>query len=121
MAVQPGLCGTWSETPKTGFLRTRLKWLYLSMMLPKDADSIANSEDPDLTAPVEAVVCRSALFAQTHLSGLGPEHNKTKKMIQACNDYWSWYLSSLVSLCHALYGYNAKMILSYQADGSRQT
>ena len=24
MAVQPGLCGTRSETPKTGFLRTRL-------------------------------------------------------------------------------------------------
>ena len=24
MAVQPGLCRTWSETPKTGFLRTRL-------------------------------------------------------------------------------------------------
>ena len=23
-AVQPSLCGTWSETPKTGFLRTRL-------------------------------------------------------------------------------------------------
>ena len=23
-AVQPGLCQTWSETPKTGFLRTRL-------------------------------------------------------------------------------------------------
>ena len=23
-AVQPGLCRTWSETPKTGFLRTRL-------------------------------------------------------------------------------------------------
>ena len=22
--VQTGLCGTWSETPKTGFLRTRL-------------------------------------------------------------------------------------------------
>ena len=22
VAVQPGLCGTWSETPKTGFLRT---------------------------------------------------------------------------------------------------
>ena len=27
MAVQPGLCGTWSETPKTGFLTTRLKLL----------------------------------------------------------------------------------------------
>ena len=25
VALQPGLCRTWSETPKTGFLRTRLK------------------------------------------------------------------------------------------------
>ena len=25
MVVQPGLCGTWSDTPKTGFLTTRLK------------------------------------------------------------------------------------------------
>ena len=25
VAVQPGLCQTWSETPKTGFLITRLK------------------------------------------------------------------------------------------------
>ena len=25
VVVQPGLCGTWSETPKTGFLVTRLK------------------------------------------------------------------------------------------------
>ena len=25
VAVQPGLCGTWSETPKTGFFTTRLK------------------------------------------------------------------------------------------------
>ena len=24
VAVQPGLCETWSETPKTGFLTTRL-------------------------------------------------------------------------------------------------
>ena len=29
MVVQPGLCGTWSETPKTGFLTTRLiYWFY---------------------------------------------------------------------------------------------
>ena len=26
MAVQPGLCRTWSETPKTGFLSTRLNY-----------------------------------------------------------------------------------------------
>ena len=25
VSVQPGLCWTWSETPKTGFLATRLK------------------------------------------------------------------------------------------------
>ena len=27
MAEQPGLCGTWSETPKAGFLTTRLIFL----------------------------------------------------------------------------------------------
>ena len=27
VAVQPGLCRTWSETPKTGFLTTRLKYI----------------------------------------------------------------------------------------------
>ena len=28
VTAQPGLCGTWSETPKTGFLTTRLKKLW---------------------------------------------------------------------------------------------
>ena len=31
VAVQPGLCRTLSETPKTGFLRTRLNYLYFQM------------------------------------------------------------------------------------------
>ena len=30
MVVQPGLCGTWSETPKTGFLTTRLIYCCIS-------------------------------------------------------------------------------------------
>ena len=30
VAVQPGLCRTWSETPKTGFLTTRLNYKYIS-------------------------------------------------------------------------------------------
>ena len=34
----------------------------------KDANGIANSEDPDQTAPLGAVGSGSALFAQTYLS-----------------------------------------------------
>ena len=37
-------------------------------MHPKDADGIANSEDPDQTAPLGAVWSGSALFAQICLS-----------------------------------------------------
>ena len=33
MAVQPGLCRTWSETPKTGFLVARLKEIYIHDVL----------------------------------------------------------------------------------------
>ena len=50
--VQPGLCQTWSETPKTGFLTTKLnfavktktqtKWFYHAVMPSKDEDGIAN-------------------------------------------------------------------------------
>ena len=36
-------------------------------MSPKDADRIANSADPDQTAPLGAVWSGSALFAQTYL------------------------------------------------------
>ena len=44
------------------------KRLYHRVMHPKDADSIANAEDPDQTAPLGAVWSGSALFAQTNLS-----------------------------------------------------
>ena len=37
-------------------------------MHPQDAEGIANSVDPDQTAPVEAVWSGSVLFAQTYLS-----------------------------------------------------
>ena len=38
-------------------------------MGPNDADGLANSVDPDQTAPVGAVWSGSALFAQAYLSG----------------------------------------------------
>ena len=42
-------------------------WLSHRVMSPVDADGIANSVDPDQTAPVGAVWSRSALFAQAYL------------------------------------------------------
>ena len=41
VAVQPGLRGTWSETPKTGFLTTRLIWFYPGVMPLKDLYEMA--------------------------------------------------------------------------------
>ena len=38
-------------------------WLYRRVMSPNDADGMANSVDPDQTAPLGAVWSKSALFA----------------------------------------------------------
>ena len=43
-------------------------WLYYSVMCPNNADKMANSVDPDQTAPLGAVWSGSALFAQAYLS-----------------------------------------------------
>ena len=43
-------------------------WLYYRVMSPNDADGMANSVDPDQTAPLGAVWSGSALFAQANLS-----------------------------------------------------
>ena len=40
-------------------------WLYHRVMSPNDADGMANSVDPDQTAPLGAVWSGSALFAHT--------------------------------------------------------
>ena len=42
--------------------------LYHRLMSPTDADGIANSVDPDQTAPLGAVWSGSVLFAQAYLS-----------------------------------------------------
>ena len=43
-------------------------WLYHTVMSPNDAERMANSVDPDQTAPLGAVWSGSALFAQAYLS-----------------------------------------------------
>ena len=45
-----------------------LIWILHRVMSPKDANGMANSVDPDQTAPVGAVLSGSILFAQTCLS-----------------------------------------------------
>ena len=44
------------------------RWRFLRVIHSKDAEGIANSVDPDQTAPLGAVWSESALFAQTCLS-----------------------------------------------------
>ena len=49
-------------------------------MSPNDADGMANSVDPDQTAPLGAVWSGSALFAQAYLSeNLGSLWKKNKQ------------------------------------------
>ena len=43
-------------------------WLYHRVMSPNDADGMANSVDPDQTAPLGTVWSGSALFAQAYPS-----------------------------------------------------
>ena len=59
-------------------------WLYHRVMSPNDADGMANSVDPDQTAPLGAVWSGSALFAQAYLSeNLGSLRYKTLRYIVA--------------------------------------
>ena len=43
-------------------------WLYHRVISPNDADGMANSVDPDQTAPLGTVWSGSTLFAQAYLS-----------------------------------------------------
>ena len=60
----------YSVTQKICCSRSKIwtKWLYHRVMSPNDADGMANSVDPDQTAPLGAVWSGSALFAQACLS-----------------------------------------------------
>ena len=43
-------------------------WLYHRVMSPNNTDGMANSVDPDQTAPLGAVWSGSALFVKAYLS-----------------------------------------------------
>ena len=56
----------YSDTPKHCCNHSKIwtMWLYYSVMSPNDAGGMANSADPDQTAPLGAVSSGSTLFAQ---------------------------------------------------------
>ena len=60
----------YSDTQKTfcNHFKILTMWLYHRVMSPTDADGMANSVDPDQTAPLGAVWSGSALFAHNCLS-----------------------------------------------------
>ena len=60
----------YSDTQKICFNHSKIwiMWLYHRVMSPNDANGMANSVDPDQTAPLAAVWSGSALFAQAYLS-----------------------------------------------------
>ena len=75
------------------------RWLYQRVMHPKDAAGIANSVDPDQTAPLGAVWSGSALFAQTYLSeNLGSLPGMYEISSLASFHSWAgWFKSFLVA------------------------
>ena len=60
VAVQPGLCRTWSEIPKTGFLTTRLIWNDRSC---KDFYKLLLSNRQSIE--IENVIARASIEAPT--------------------------------------------------------
>ena len=67
VVVQPGLCWTWMETPKTGFLMTQFNYFkrgpYLHSFLS------ANSLTPEVSISLR-ILHSSAVRLQTSISGL---------------------------------------------------
>ena len=65
-------------------------------MHPNDAKGIANSVDPDQTAPLGAVWSGSALFAQTCLS----ENLGTLRYLFILSTFiaWRWLIVSLLEI-----------------------
>ena len=59
-------------------------------MSPNDADGMANSVDPDQTAPLKAVWSGSALFAQAYLSENLGSLRYTVYMIIARKSLYLW-------------------------------
>ena len=66
-------------------------WLYHRVMSPSNADGMANSVDPDQTAPPGAVWSGSALFAQTYLS---------KNLGSLRYQWWSEFMCSPKKILH---------------------
>ena len=85
-------------------------WLYHRVMSPNDADGMANSIDPDQTAPLGTVWSGSALFAQTCLSENLGKLRYTKFWVEK-----SGFFSVLLTAC-----WSHQCLLSHNKDLDKQ-
>ena len=88
MAVQPGLCQTWLETPKTDFLTTRLKCFGQIVWKPL---ALSHRTDQPLAMIVhKSDICRSnpaEKFCFSHcIAGLTPGREVNTYIIKKCYD-----------------------------------
>ena len=75
MAVQPGLCRTWSETPKTGFLTRGSYILYFESLILKvlcfqqDLDISNNNLGPQAFRAVCLAMCNNSRILSLNIAG----------------------------------------------------
>ena len=70
--MQPGLCRTWSETPKTGFLRTRLNYCIGQMVKKLSQWQPVDLVDKEATKPLRSQSCNSRVASGKELSQWQP-------------------------------------------------
>ena len=90
MAVQSGLCWTWSETPKTGFLTTRLIFVtYLKITVYIQASHrIHVLQDPTgLMSPTRISLSQNPLWRSRPLQDVTPAESELTDLVRvACID-----------------------------------
>ena len=104
LALQPGLCQTLSETPKTGFLVWRLKWKATNNMIYyiwKCADHLQTKKDADQHIKSVKKVCSAVHYRNEKMLCEGQCCSKCKfllfPVVHVLYNVWKYVWLSLTS------------------------